>query len=88
MKTEGTMHRNKSLPRRIIFIACLWVAAIAFAPRPVNANPAPNDIVSMAWSPDSRRIASGHWDGAIRIWDVATGKLPTTLTGHKGRCSQ
>ena len=29
---------------------------------------------SFAWSPDSRTLASGHVDGVVRTWDLATGR--------------
>ncbi len=37
---------------------------------------------SLAVSPDGMRIATGHTDGAARIWDIATGKLTLELRGH------
>jgi WD40 repeat protein len=32
-------------------------------------------IPSASWSPKGDRIATGHSDGRVRVWDVATGKL-------------
>jgi serine/threonine-protein kinase len=29
---------------------------------------------SVAWSPDGRRLVSGHADGTVRLWDRATGQ--------------
>lgn len=40
-------------------------------------------ISTIAWSPDSKVLASGSDDKLIRLWDVATGKcLPSPLVGH------
>ncbi|MGL5836041.1 MAG: protein kinase domain-containing protein [Waterburya sp.] len=42
------------------------------------------DIVrSIAISPDGKTIVSGSMDDTIKIWDLATGELQSTLTGHK-----
>jgi COMPASS component SWD3 len=40
-------------------------------------------ISAIAWSPDSKVLASGSDDKLIRLWDVTTGKcMPTPLVGH------
>ena len=53
-------------------------------------------ILSLGWSPDGQRLASGggeshgevavgvSTDYKVRVWDVATGELQRTLTGHTG----
>lgn len=43
-------------------------------------------VFSVAFSPDGRTLASGGFNGVIRLWHVATGKLIFTLPkrGTKG----
>ncbi|MFD1545958.1 WD40 repeat domain-containing protein [Nonomuraea guangzhouensis] len=44
---------------------------------------------AVAFSPDSKTVATGStlvaesFDAPIRLWDPSTGKLLTTLTGHR-----
>ena len=40
-------------------------------------------VLSVAFSPDGRRLACGVMDGTVAIFDVAAGKLLHTLTGHR-----
>lgn len=40
------------------------------------------DVRSVAVSPDGTAIASGSFDGTIKIWNLETGALIRTLTGH------
>ena len=40
------------------------------------------DVRSVAVSPDGLAIASGSFDGTIKIWNLETGTLIRTLTGH------
>ena len=36
----------------------------------------------MSFSPDGATLASGSDDSTVRLWDVGTGSLKSTLTGH------
>ena len=39
-------------------------------------------VVSVAWSPNGKHIASGSHDHSVKIWDYASGKELLTLSGH------
>lgn len=42
-------------------------------------------MYALAFSPDSRLLASGGDDGSIKIWNVESGATVYTLSGHKGK---
>lgn len=42
----------------------------------------PSSIYSIAFSPDGKTLASGSWDLTIKLWNVETGQLIKTLSGH------
>ncbi len=39
-------------------------------------------MVSVALSPDGRTLASGSSDHTVKVWDLQTGELRYTLSGH------
>lgn len=44
----------------------------------------PGSVFAVAFSPDSRLLASGGWDGTIRLWAPDTGEQVRVLRGHRG----
>nr|MDO8084256.1 hypothetical protein [Candidatus Sigynarchaeum springense] len=43
-----------------------------------------NAVLSVAFSPDGKTLATGSEDKAARLWDVRTGKQLRALEGHEG----
>src|SRR5262249_53011790 len=41
-------------------------------------------VEAVAVTPDGRLIISGGQDGTVRVWDLVSGRLKRTLTGHTG----
>ncbi|MBS0262538.1 MAG: protein kinase [Planctomycetes bacterium] len=39
-------------------------------------------VTSVCWSPDGSQVASAGWDAKVKVWDVKTGNLTQTLSGH------
>src|SRR5690606_16738502 len=37
---------------------------------------------SLAWSPDGARLVSGHENGRLKLWDVATRRVIAEATAH------
>jgi WD40 repeat protein len=44
-----------------------------------------NYVRCIALSPDGQTLVSGSDDLTVKLWDIATGKVRTTLRGHNGR---
>lgn len=41
-----------------------------------------DSVLSVAFSPDGQNLASGSYDETIKIWNLSTGELLHTLSGH------
>jgi WD40 repeat protein len=41
-------------------------------------------VFSIAFSPDSRTLAAGAWDGSIRLWEPVKGREIRQYVGHNG----
>src|SRR5262249_45755271 len=51
--------------------------------REVQRLPAGPQVSSIAFSPDGRTLVSATVEGAVRLWEVATGKQIFLLDGHE-----
>ncbi len=61
----------------------LWDAASGDTLRTLAGHE--DGVMSIAFSPDGKHLASASRDQTIRIWEYATGKETSTLRGHTNR---
>jgi WD40 repeat protein len=54
------------------------------APRHTLDARVPGQSLNLAFSPDGKRLAAGGENNLVKIWDVRTGKVLQTLSGHRG----
>jgi WD40 repeat protein len=43
----------------------------------------PTSVQTAVFSRDGKRVATGGWDGLVRLWNATTGELQATLQGHR-----
>ncbi len=54
-------------------------------PSPIELSERPGDIRRQSFSPDGHLLAMGDLNGAVRVFDTATGRRLKTLVAHPGR---
>jgi len=74
--TTGWVQIDKAL-RSVMDALCFKAVVLTHA----------DQVGGVAFSPDGTILASGSWDGTIRLWDVKTGAELTVLRGHEGEIS-
>jgi WD40 repeat protein len=78
------------LPLKMLIISmALFLPVIALAQKTVEPELRINErhgctVHSVAFSPDGKTLASAHNDSTIHLWDVKTGRLIRSFTGHTG----
>src|SRR5687768_16698190 len=64
------------------FTSCRAQAGLRCRPSPpMPKNPKPG-VIGLSLSRDGRTLVTAGTDGIIRVWDVASGQVQRTLTGH------
>ncbi len=59
----------------------VWIYEVATS-RALMLIPTTSSVLSVSFSSDGATLASGSWDGTVKLWDVATGEAIATLEGH------
>ncbi|PSC74984.1 WD repeat-containing 61 [Micractinium conductrix] len=67
---------------RLLDVTAQGEAAVLAMPEPTERQRREKFVLSVAYSPDGRRIAAGGMDGTVAVFDAPTGKLLHTLDGH------
>jgi WD40 repeat protein len=59
-----------------------WIDRIKIHPALRTLTGHADSVLSVAFSPDGQNLASGSYDETIKIWNLSTGELLHTLSGH------
>ena len=62
--------------------AQLWDIASGSNLRNLGAQADNGSVNSVAFSPEGTRVVTGHWNGAVRLWDTASGRELHRFVGH------
>src|SRR5436305_381039 len=71
----------------LLSVTCLGLAPLAAQQPHVRAilRAHTDRVLSVAFSPDGKTLASVSFDKTVRLWETATGKNTATLAGHTDR---
>jgi WD40 repeat protein len=62
----------------------VWDAATGEVVRQIDST---DPILTLAFSPDGRFLASGFQNGAIMVWDIASGAMVSAMAGHSSHAN-
>lgn len=63
-------------------VATIWNPKIKLKSPLTTLTTLPSEVISMAFSPDGKQLASGSLNGAVRIWDWSKKTSPKSLPSH------
>ncbi len=66
-------------PRATLSTHKLWTGILSSATSEHSMG-----VLSVAFSPDGKTLATGSWDYTVKLWDLATGRVRATLHQHPG----
>ena len=82
LAAAGGGDRPENDPSMMGHTVALWeLRDISQPPRLLAGHEGP--VTAIAFSPDSKRLASGSLDGTIRVWDLLKSGEPLILSGHQ-----
>jgi uncharacterized protein (TIGR03067 family) len=65
-----------------VTVAVLFVNGRACAQERLTLREHPDRVLSVAFAPNGNTLATGCWDGIVRLWRTDSGKELTALRGH------
>jgi WD40 repeat protein/serine/threonine protein kinase len=87
-KTYGQLHGldfspdSKSLAAAHLFSATAWDVATGKEQYTLEAGARLQTFLSIRYSPDGGRLATGNTDGVVRLWEAGSGRPLTPLSLH------
>jgi WD40 repeat protein/serine/threonine protein kinase len=76
--SRGSDQQGRDLPGEVK----VWDAATGVERLSLQGHT--NGVISLCFSPDGQRLASGSGDTTVKVWNAATGQEVRTLRGHTG----